>query len=282
MRLAIICLMWIACITLTKGQTGTEVYLASISSAGSNWSIGACKNISNNPGYDNQPSFWSDSKSILYARTVANQTEIARYFIESGDLQIITNTLQGSEYSPTQIPGKKKISSIRLDTTGLQLLYEYNLKGISKPINSELVIGYHTWLNSKQLVSFVLGNPITMQLVSKKSSEIIGERIGRSLHKIPGSDSFSFMDKSKDTWEIVSMNPETKSKTSLTSALGSSEDYAWLTANHIIMAEGSKLFVWQRGGSWKEVADLSEQGISGITRIAISPDGTKIVLVGNE
>ena len=98
------------------GQPGTEVYLFDILEAetAAGW-LGNPVNISDNPGYDNQPSFWPDGKSVLYARTVGNQTEIARYAIENGPTITVTSTRQGSEYSPTPMPDGN-ISSIRLDT----------------------------------------------------------------------------------------------------------------------------------------------------------------------
>ena len=39
-------------------------------------------NISRNPGYDNQPSFW-DNDYLLYTRTRAGQTDIVRYHLNS-------------------------------------------------------------------------------------------------------------------------------------------------------------------------------------------------------
>ena len=69
---------------LSFAQPSTEVYLFELSEDGPSNPV----NISDNEGYDNQPSFWSDSKSVLYARTVNGQTEIARYFIDSKKTEV--------------------------------------------------------------------------------------------------------------------------------------------------------------------------------------------------
>ena len=125
---------------LCISQPNTEIYLFDIRKEGDQFFLSDPRNITNNEGYDNQPSFWPDGKSLLYARTVGDQTEIARYSLANGETTIISNTLQGSEYSPTAMPDGR-ISSIRLDTTGLQRLYAYDLEGNSEVLVPELVIG---------------------------------------------------------------------------------------------------------------------------------------------
>ncbi|WP_462251938.1 TolB family protein [Ekhidna sp.] len=263
-------------------QPDTEVYLMDLRRSSDGLVIEKPINISSNVGYDNQPSFWSDSESVLYSRNVEGQTEIARYYIGSGNTLIITNTFGGSEYSPTLMPDGR-ISSIRLDTTGLQLLYAYTYRGLDEVLVPKLKIGYHAWINSTDIVAFVLGDPATMQIINTKSGDarIVGENIGRSLHKIPGSPSFSYVDKSQDQWVIKSYNPENDSSKDLVNVLEGSEDYCWTPKEEILMASGSKLYVWKNQTSWTEFADLSTHGISSITRISLSPDGKKLAVVSN-
>ncbi|MEO9871725.1 TolB family protein [Ekhidna sp.] len=267
---------------LSLSQPDTEVYLMDLRRSSEGLVVEKPVNISSNKGYDNQPSFWSDSESVLYARNVEGQTEIARYYPESGNTLIITNTFGGSEYSPTLMPDGR-ISSIRLDTTGLQLLYAYTFRGLDEVLVPELKIGYHAWINSNDIVAFVLGDPATLQIINTASMEnkIIGQNIGRSLHKIPGSSSFSYLDKSSDEWEIKSMNPISGESTFLVKAIEGSEDYAWTPKEEIIMGSGSKLFAWKKDGEWVEIADLSSHSIKNITRIAVSPDGKKVAVVGD-
>lgn len=79
---------------LVFAQNSTEVYLLDLSTDRT-----TPTNISQNPGYDNQPSFW-DNEDLLYTRSRDGQTDIVRYKINSKKLEWQTNTLQGSEYSP--------------------------------------------------------------------------------------------------------------------------------------------------------------------------------------
>ncbi|MEM9896595.1 MAG: hypothetical protein AAF789_09530 [Bacteroidota bacterium] len=266
-------------------QPNTEVYLFDISYDQKGLPKGVKNpiNISQNEGYDNQPAFWPDGKSILYSRTIKGQTEIARYFIDSKKTEIITRTLQGSEYSPTPTPNGK-ISSVRLDTTGLQLLYAYDLDGNDEILIKDLVVGYHAWVSEDEIITFVLGDTITMQLVNviTNQNKIIGTNIGRSLHKIPNSNQFSYLDKSAEKWVIRARDAQNGMVESLTTPIQGSEDYCWTVNNEIIMSKENTLWIWRKGMEWKLFADLSNFGISGVTRLQFSPSGEKLVLVVNQ
>lgn len=272
------------CPALALAQPSTEIYLFDLN----NDSEGAMQlsnpiNVSNNPGYDNQPSFWPDNQSILYTRTINGQTEIVRYYIQSDKTEVISKTLQGSEYSPTPMPDGR-ISSIRLDTTGLQLLYAYNLDGENEVLVPKLKIGYHAWLSESDIVAFVLGNPPTLQIIdtNTKQSLVVGDSIGRSLHRIPDSESFSYLDKTKTPWTINAMNPKTGEIKILLKALNGSEDYCWTPSGEIIMGSGSKLYRSFNLTEWFLLHDISTIDLDGITRLTVSPDGKKLAVVVNQ
>jgi len=283
MKLIILVLVTIVSLE-ARSQSNSEVYLFDLEKGTEgNYQITSPTNVSKNQGYDNQPSFWPDGKSILYARSVGGQTEIARYFIGSGKTKIITNTLQGSEYSPLPTPDGR-ISSIRLDTTGLQLLYIYDVDGNAEVLVENLVIGYHAWVEEEGIAAFVLGKPNTLQYISVKSkkSRRLASNIGRSLHKIPGSKHFSFVDKSMDEWIIKSLNPNNGKTKDITIVKDGSEDYCWTPSKDILMGQGSILWSWNDNIGWKSVSDLTVYGLSNITRVTVSPNGRLLAVVVNE
>ncbi|HDZ14017.1 MAG TPA: steroid delta-isomerase, partial [Pricia sp.] len=193
-------------------QTNTEVYLLDVKTVDGKTEILNPRNISNNEGYDNQPSFY-DGETILFSSTRNGQTDIARYDIPSDSVSWITDTASGSEYSPLKIPGKNSISAIRLDTTGLQRLYEYSIwDGSSTELLKDLPVAYHVWYSKDIVVSSVLGdthmNLVVSNLADAKN-RIIEQNVGRSLHKIPDTDLISFISKENTPWEIRSLNPTT-------------------------------------------------------------------------
>lgn len=263
-------------------QPNTEVYLFDIEPhVKYGLRLSNPVNISDNEGYDNQPSFWPDGQSLIYARTVDGQTEIARYFIDTGKTEIITNTLQGSEYSPTPMPDGR-ISSIRLDTTGLQLLYAYDLNGKEEVLVEESVIGYHAWINETDIVAFVLGEPMTMQIIDTQTDEnlVVEDSIGRSLHKIPNTERFSYVDKSSEKWAIKSMNPKTGQTDLLIDTKENAEDYCWTPDGRIVMGQDNVLWMWNGRDKWFKCSDLGDFGLTGsISRVTISPDGKQMAVV---
>ena len=98
----------------TFAQTNTDVFLYNLSNTNGDFKITSGKNISNNPGYDSQPYFYS-KKSIVFSSTRNKQTDIAKYTIETGKIRFLNNTPNGAEYSPQRIPKSKDVSAVRLN-----------------------------------------------------------------------------------------------------------------------------------------------------------------------
>jgi len=73
----------------------------------------------------------------------------------------------------------------------------------------------------------------------------------------------------------------TRTSASLIATLPGVEDYAWMPSGTLLMGKDSKLFavVPLSGNNWTEVADFSKAGVKRITRITVSPDGSRIALV---
>jgi hypothetical protein len=111
----------------------TEIYLAPLKSANGQITVGTPANITNNPGYDNQPFFTPDGASILFSsrrgtspairdNPSAPQTDIYRYEIASQAIVRVTQTPE-NEYSPTPMLDGVRISTLTQDAGGRQLLW---------------------------------------------------------------------------------------------------------------------------------------------------------------
>ncbi|EDP95040.1 DUF6265 family protein [Kordia algicida OT-1] len=273
-------------------QTNTEVYLFDLSAKKHKIKVSNGKNISNNEGYDNQPSFQYQN-TILFASTRDGQTDVVSY--TNGRKKWLSDTKQGSEYSPTQVPKSKYISAIRLDTTGAQHLYYYH-KGKNKSLLKDLKIGYHVWHSRNILVSFVLGEPhkLVVSNLKKNTHKTVDTNIGRSLHKIPNSDLISYIKKKKDAWEIRSLNVKTGETKRIATTIPNVEDMCWLADGTILMGKGKALYHlnptlnsgWKamelenKGkGDWRIVKLFDEEQFDNITRIAVNKSNTKIAIV---
>src|SRR3954454_139280 len=98
----------------------TEIFLAPLTSADGRPAVGAPENITNTPGYDNQPSFTPDGGAVLFTSARGGkQTDIYRYDISTRRTARVTNTPE-SEYSPTVTPDRQHISVIRVEADQTQ------------------------------------------------------------------------------------------------------------------------------------------------------------------
>lgn len=274
-------LLVVVCPLAIYGQPNTEIYLFKLNIANDQFQLTEGKNISNNQGYDNQPSFQYSNK-ILFASTRNGQTDIRAYHTNDGKLEWLTSTKQGSEYSPTPIPTTKDISAIRLDTTGLQRLYRYRREKY-KPILSDLVIGYHVWNSRNILVSFVLGEPhkLVVSNLKKNTHITIDTNIGRSLHNIPNTNLVSYISKENKNWEIRSLDTQTGEIKKITNTVPNVEDMCWLNDGSILMGKGKILYRFdpKKDTEWKIVQLFDKEKFDNITRITVNKSNSKLALV---
>ena len=282
---------FIICFLLAYGQgwaqAETEVYLFDLELNNGKPLLTNPKNISNNPGYDNQPSFWDDG-SVLFASTREDQTDILQFNVNEGSTSSwLTYTTAGSEYSPLRIPGKKAISAIRLDVDGLQRLYEYDVETSKSTPISDLKIGYHVWFDNHILVATVLvENRMDLAVLDleENTQNTVYENVGRSLHNIPNSDLVSFIGKKNNAWEILSLDPLTGESKKITNTYGKEEDICWLDENTIITGAGKKLLTKDIGSEdgWQPIIEFDQEEINNISRIAISPNHKRLAFVAEE
>ncbi|PHR74054.1 MAG: hypothetical protein COA67_01430 [Lutibacter sp.] len=265
-------------------QPNTDVFLFDLAIKNGNLTVSNFKNISDNDGYDNQPSF-IDNNTLLYAGTRNGQTDIIKYDIETGRKKWISAT-EGSEYSPLKIPNKNRASAIRLEKDGSQKLYSYNLKkNVSKPLVDDIIIGYHTWFDNKTLISSVLedgGLSLFITDINTSKNNKVDTNIGRSLHKIPNSNLVSYISKATENWEIRSLNPINSNTKFIVNTLANSEDICWTINGTILMGKGDILYKYnpKEDKNWVKITSLKKYGITNITRLATSPNGSKISIVG--
>jgi len=203
----------------------TEIYLAPLESG---VKVGRPVNITNSPGYDNQPSFTPDGASVLFTsiRGGGTQTDIYRYDITSGTTNQVTHTPE-SEYSPTVTPDGAHISVIRVEADGTQRLWRFTLDGRAPELVLPGVkpVGYHVWAGDHTLVLFVLGSPATLRLADTSGGEpeILVTGINRSIQRIPGG-TISFVARTGGeagapaTLSIRELDPRTRRITPLVDA----------------------------------------------------------------
>lgn len=264
-----------------------DVYLTTITQERGTPKIGVPMNFTDRAGYDNQPSFTTDQSGVFFTSVRDDaQADIYRYDIATKRTTRVTSTVPESEYSATAIDNGRAISVVRVERDSAQRLWRFPLDGSAPSVILERVrpVGYHAWADDHTLALFVLGSPNTLQLADTRSgaAETIATGIGRSLHRIPGSNRISFVRKESPTeWWIESLDPSTRETKKVMRLPESVEDYAWLPTGSIICGRDSRLLWWsgKSGEEWRDIADLSHAGVKGITRLAVSPRGDRLAFV---
>jgi len=272
--------------TLCSSQSNTEIFLYDVAVNQSKIQITNGKNLSNNQGYDNQPSFFDDT-TILFGSTRNGQTDIAKYDT-SYFSKIWVNSSEGGEYTPLKIPNKNEVSAVRLDKDGKQRLYSYDLSnGQSTELIKDLVVAYYTWYDDNTIVSAVIeGDDLNLYVHNIKdgTNRKYATKVGRSFHRIPNSNLVSFISKEDDNlWQIKSLNPLTGKTRLIANTIKGIEDICWLNDKNLLSSNESVLYklTLQKDYNWKKLKDLSDDGILNITRLATNTKGSKLLIVGD-
>ncbi len=266
----------------------TDIFLFDFDPENKNAVLNNPLNVSNRPGYDNQPYFTKGSNTFLYSRNNGNQTDIYEYLISTGDHKRLTNS-KTSEFSPTPSLDNKIVSFVsernssiwqaaRGDEDNPQ--WSFEASGLQEPV------GYFARnLRSGDILFWSrYGYSVTLTNAAKETYHYVsGNAVPATPHLIPGTDNFSYVHRQANgTVWIKELNPLTKAVRPLTEIVGNNANYAWTPNGAIVQIEGTALYYWMEDSKngWQLLADLSDHGLKSANRIAVSPDGKKIAVVG--
>lgn len=277
--------LWLTGTTL-PAQPNTDIYLLDITPVGDSWTFANPLNITPRRGYDNQPSFTPDGRSLLYVSAQSSgQTDVFRYDFRTGTSARLTQTRDRSEYSPQVMPDGVHFSAVVVEPDSTQRLWSYPLRGgkghlLTKKIDR---IGYYAWYGKKEVALFRTGDPPTLEAApyKKAKTRLIATDVGRAVQRIPGpvpaisyvapspTDSLSY---------IYRWDPKTRQSEPIVATLPGMQDYCWSAEGYLLMGRGAELFIFHPGTdeTWQAVGD---PGVGNFYRLAISPDGRHLAVV---
>lgn len=249
--------------------------------------------VADSSQYDNQPHFSPNGEWIYFTHMEDQAAHLWRWSVKSETSQLMLES-NLSEYSPTPVPFKPGwISTVRVESDGTQRLWAFEWLENTAQTKSQLwfeaiqPVGYHAWSN-QDLALFVLGEPHLLKVTrwGQESSQLIDRNIGRCLQKIPGKNQISYTRLVDKSHQLTRYDFDRKQIEAIGLLPDSAEDYAWLGSDQVISSDGSHLLVAQisplKENSalvWKKLTNSSKLNLSGISRLAISPDQKLIALV---
>ncbi len=270
-----------------RAQASTDVWVVPMNQMGNTIRIGEPRNATVRAGYDNQPSFTADGRSVLYTAIGDDrQADVWRFDLPEGAPQRVTRTAE-SEYSPTVTPDGSSFSVIRVEADSTQRLWRFPLSGSGAPslvLEQIKPVGYHAWAGDNRLVLFVLGSPATLQLADVRTGTgaVVARNIGRALVKVPGRDAVTFVQLVPDSGQwIAELDVRTNAVRRLMRPPPGADYHAWTPAGALIAGAGSSIYQWV-DGKWDQVADLARWGVRGISRMALSPRGDWLAFVAED
>lgn len=269
-------------------QPNPEIFLFSIEKKDGKFVFSDGKNITNNPGYDNQPSFSLDNRSILFtSNRNGKDTNIYEYFLADGKTEQIT-TSEDNEYTAKDLDGKT-INFIREGSGQVMTIFKYDrqTKQESPALKIKEPVAYYAF-NSKgdALVWIRYAYFIHWVNSEKNINRFVTDYAQPSTPQIiPKTDNFSFMKRlpNDELW-INEFNPTNQAVRPIVQTKDGKLTYCWMDDGSLLTGSGTKLFRFDENGEkkWIEIADLASFGIKDIGRLAVSPDGKYMALVSNQ
>jgi hypothetical protein len=276
---------------ISFGQAGSEIYLFDMKVSDGQVVLSNGQNITHHKGYDNQPSFHPTEPYIYYSSfNDSGRSDIKYFDYEKKETKNLTLT-HDREYSPLVTPDEKFISCILQRDNGVQDLVKYPIHG-GKPelLIFHLKVGYHAWAGDNKLFLFVLDDSVHNSLhyyyLGKNTDTVVAENIGRSLHKIPGQNAMSFVQKISDKLsQIKKFDMTTGVINTIIATFPGQDHLTWLQNNLILTSDGTHFFVCpdKLDTSWQPVTVEGDTSmLKGITRLAVNADNTKLAVVVSE
>ena len=281
----ILFLITILIASITSAQENTNIYVFDIALAYEGLEVFNKKIISENEGYNNQPSF-ANNETLLYSGNNNGQSDIAEYNLKTNKKSWFNNSTPGGEYSPQNFPLSKDVAAVRLDPDGKQRLYKYNKEsGSSSELIKDLNVAYFAFYSNEIILATVLGG-IEMDLgiidLKKGEIDILFNKAGRSLQRIPKTDYMSYtLINEVGKLDLFMMNMKSSESYFICEIPMDIQDYVWISDTQIIAGKNEKLYMYDTlgEGEWTMAASLKEHGLKNISRMAISPNGKKLAVV---
>lgn len=266
----------------------SEIYLFSIQKEGGKYLFSNGKNITNRKGYDNQPFFSKDSKTIYFTTNrTGNNFDIYKYSLTDNKTSPVV-TSEANEYSAKDFD-ENTLHFVREGKNQLMTVFEFDkkTKKEKKAFKVNEPIAYYAFNKNKDALVWVRYAFFMNFINTEKSiNRFVANYAQPSVpHLIPNTNKFSFVQRHPDDslW-IKEFNPENQAIRPIITSKDGKRDYCWMQDGSLLMASGTELYRFdeKKDKTWVLIANLQSFGIKSITRMVVSPDGNYLAVVDNK
>lgn len=263
----------------------TEVWLGALDMRGGRFAVSDLRNISNHPGYDNQPAFAPDGRTLLFSSEFNGLAETGlgiravRYDIASGTATPLTKS---RGFSPTPTPDGKQFMTLR---EGTVWLHDANGTPLRRLLPEVKTAGYFTRIDERRWVLFMNEPDRQIAFWNGESLTRLVKNAITAPYRIPGTNAVSFVTSDGDTRTLMRLDLQDDGRTServlATIPFRTGGAHVWTSRGTLLMASGNAIHEWNPNApdAWPVVHRFDNPDLQGITRIALSPAEDRIALV---
>ncbi len=243
-------------------------------------------NITNRPGYDNQPSFSKNGKLIYFTSIHQDkQADVYACAVKSKKITQLTKTKE-SEYSPNETPFGNSMSVVAVLQDSSQVIQLLDLKTftvINSPFSKFDSVGYYHFINTDTVLYYKLTNPHSLRCYSAKKNEggFLGEHPCRTFKAV---NRYTFMFGVKDSSSTRFFLYDVRlQKANLYASINSvNEDMIWHPIHGLLVSHQATILKYDLlQQKWSVLYDLSLFGIKKITRFCFDQTNKYLVVVNN-
>jgi hypothetical protein len=244
-------------------------------------SLGAGKNLTARPGYENQPAFMPGGSKILYAAAVGKQTDVFLQGVSSKKPVAVVSTFE-SQYSPRPVNDAKQVQCVVVETDSSQKIHTYDLKKGTLVSKLEIdSVGYFTYINDDTLVFFKLTAPhsIRYTTATSRDEQVLGVNPCRTILRVNRhAVMYALKDSATTSFFIYDFVLRKAGRIAMCS--GPAEDFVLHPTLGLLRSSGPNILVLKKEtNTWEPLFEFAGFGIAKVTRFVFSPDGKRLAVV---
>jgi len=270
----------------------TDIWLGHLDLSGGRVAITELVNITKRPGYDNQPAFFPDQRTLAYTVEAETGVHSVLYDLTTGKARPLPSA---KGYSPTPTDDGKQFMTTVNGYVALRDLDGTLIRALTDSVR----VGYYTPVDARTFVLFI-NDPdrrIVIYDVDGKSMETMAVGAITPLYKVPGENAYTFVAVtpfSSDSAVAARIDPDSlrielrkldldrrRVETLAVIPFGTTGQHIWTPRQTLLMASGNRILEWSPAApdTWKPVASFDDPDLQRISRIVISPRGDRIAIV---